>query len=300
MKEATSSEAVAEFAREVLAETGWELTDVRRRASRLEPPQAYWVIYEVTINKEEEERKLRLVARGAFDTDAWEELREKLLHAGADRPCDPIQSIGYPRIFDETQHAYWFFPFDLSLPGLPYACDAETMWRVLTSLSGRTLGRHLQIQPRHVGGPHAEQGKPTVVQAIHEFIRAGRGVHENTQPRERIHALVNLQLIRWDGWLADAVRSVAPRDEIARHLVREPIVLEADLRQARIKISNADVVDLEEQGPIGRVARADQILHHFVLPVDCDGAAAGQVRQRNPVALAAERDVDAFVPQPFA
>jgi hypothetical protein len=150
MKEATSSEAVAEFAREVMAETGWELTDVRRRASRLEPPQAYWVIYEITINKEEEERKLRLVARGAFDADAWEELREKLLHAGADRPCDPIESIGYPRIFDETQHAYWFFPFDLALPGLPYACDAETMWRVLTSHSGRTLGRRLQIDRLHV------------------------------------------------------------------------------------------------------------------------------------------------------
>src|SRR5689334_2385929 len=118
MEEATSTDAVAEFARQVLDGTGWELDGVRKRASRLEPPFAYWVIYEVTINKEGEERRLRMVARGAFDQDAWAELRDGLMQAGNGFPCDPINSIGYPRIFDETQHAYWFFPFDLAMPGL--------------------------------------------------------------------------------------------------------------------------------------------------------------------------------------
>ena len=150
MKEATSSEAVAEFASQVLAGSGWNLVNVRRRASRLEPPHAYWVIYEVTINKDEEDRKLRLVARGAFDAEAWEHLRDRLTREGAGRPCDPINSIGYPCIIEESQLAYWFYPFDLALPGLPYAADAETMWRVLTSLSGRTLGRRLEIDRLHV------------------------------------------------------------------------------------------------------------------------------------------------------
>ncbi len=150
MEEATSPGAVAEFAREVLDGTGWQLGGVRKRASRLEPPQAYWVIYEVSINKQEEERRLRLVARGAFDQDAWAELREGLMRAGNSFPCDPINSIGFPRIFDETQHAYWFFPFDLAMPGLHRACDAETMWRALSSLSGRTLGRQLHIDRLNV------------------------------------------------------------------------------------------------------------------------------------------------------
>ena len=150
MEEATSTEAVAEFAGQVLDGTGWELVEVKRRASRLEPPQAYWVIYEAVISKDEEERRLRLVARGAFDQDAWEDLRDKLIREGHGHPCDPINSIGYPRIFDETQHAYWFFPFDLEMPGLPFACDAETVWRVLTNLGGRTIGRRLQVNRLHV------------------------------------------------------------------------------------------------------------------------------------------------------
>ena len=89
MEEATSTEAVAEFAGQVLDGTGWELVELKRRASRLEPPQAYWVIYEAVISKDEEERRLRLVARGAFDQDAWEDLRDKLIREGHGHPCDP-------------------------------------------------------------------------------------------------------------------------------------------------------------------------------------------------------------------
>ena len=146
MQEATSTDAVAEFAREVLAGTGWEIAKVRKRASRLEPPHAYWVIHEVTINKEEEERKLRLVARGAFDSGAWESLRERLVADGGERRCDPIDSIGYPHIRDEAQLAYWFFPFDLAMPGLPLAADAQTMWHVLSSLEGGFAGERRQIE----------------------------------------------------------------------------------------------------------------------------------------------------------
>jgi hypothetical protein len=141
MQEATSSDAVADFARGVMTGTGWEVTRIRRRASRLEPPHAYWVIFEVTINKDGEERKLRLVARGAFDLGAWEHLRERLLEASGGRPCDPINGIGYPRIFDDLQLAYWFYPFDLALPGLPWAADAQTMWGVLTDVDGLATTR---------------------------------------------------------------------------------------------------------------------------------------------------------------
>jgi hypothetical protein len=150
MQEATSREAVAEFARQKLAGTGWELSGVRKRATRLEPPHAYWVIYEISIDKDGEERKLRLVARGAFDTGAWENLREQLVHTGNGWPCDPIGSIGFPEIFDDTQHAYWFFPFDLALPGLPKAADARAMWEVFSGLDGINEGGRRQIDRLHV------------------------------------------------------------------------------------------------------------------------------------------------------
>jgi phosphotransferase family enzyme len=141
MQEATSTEAVTDFAREVMAGSGWEVARIRRRFSRLEPPHAYWVVYEATVRKDEEERKLRLVARGAFDTGSWSHLKERLEREGGGRPCDPIGYIGYPRIVEDLQLAYWFYPFDLALPGLPWAADAETMWRVLTDLTGRRIDR---------------------------------------------------------------------------------------------------------------------------------------------------------------
>ena len=144
MQEATSTDVVAEFARDLVAGAGWEVARIKRRASRLEPPYAYWVIFEVTINKEEEERKLRLVARGAFDRGAWEHLRGRLLEAGGGRPCDPIDGIGYPRIFDDLQLAYWFYPFDLALSGLPWAADARAMWEVLNNLDGQVSSRKIE------------------------------------------------------------------------------------------------------------------------------------------------------------
>ena len=150
MQEATGTDAVAEFSKQVLGGTGWEVGRVRKRASRLEPPHAFWVIHEITINKDEEERKLRLVARGAFDSAAWELLRERLVTEGAGRRCDPIESIGYPHINDESQLAYWFFPFDLAMPGLPLASDAKTMWHVLSSLDGGFAGAKRSIERLHI------------------------------------------------------------------------------------------------------------------------------------------------------
>ena len=151
-----------------------------------------------------------------------------------------------------------------------------------------------------MGGPHAEQRKPTLVQAIHELVRAGRGVGKDTQPCERIYALVHLHLVGRNGWLTNAARSVTAGNEVARHLVRLFPVAEANLGQAQIEISNAGVFDLEPQRLAGRDARANQILHHFVLPIDRDSAAAGQLRERNAMAVAAERHVNPFVPQAFA
>src|SRR6266568_1807023 len=145
MQEATSSDAVADFARELISETGWELVKVRRRFSRLEPPHAYWVVFELTIKKDEGERKLRLVARGAFDAGSWSHLKDRLEREGGGRPCDPVDYIGFPHIVEDMQLAYWFYPFDIALPGLPWAADAKTMWHVLTDLTGRRIDR-LQVE----------------------------------------------------------------------------------------------------------------------------------------------------------
>jgi hypothetical protein len=127
MEAATDGAAVESFVEDVLGGTGWALESVRRRSSRFEPPDAYWTQFDVHISKDEEKRKLRLVAKGALNPAAWDRLSDRLTRHGRGLRCDPIEGIGYPRLFPETQHAYWFYPFDPTMPNLPAATDSVRM-----------------------------------------------------------------------------------------------------------------------------------------------------------------------------
>jgi hypothetical protein len=131
MLEATGRDSVGSFVGHVLDGSGWEVEAVRRRGSRLEPPHGYWAIYDVSVRRDAHARQLRLVAKGAFESDAWERLRQRLDPHVSSESCDPINGIGYPRLFPESQHAFWFYPFDPSMPGLSAACDPATMAGVL-------------------------------------------------------------------------------------------------------------------------------------------------------------------------
>ncbi|HVS48299.1 MAG TPA: phosphotransferase [Candidatus Dormibacteraeota bacterium] len=151
MEEATDKASVSAFVEEVLAGTGWELQAVRRRSSRFEPPDWYWTQFEITINKGDEERRLRLVAKGALNPAAWERLSERLMRHGAGRSCDPIDGLGYPKLFPESRHAYWFYPFDPTMPSLPSAADPVRRAGVLLGLQGETAdilaaSRRLNVQ----------------------------------------------------------------------------------------------------------------------------------------------------------
>lgn len=134
MELATSADSVAAFAEELLSPGGWHVESVNRRGTRLEPPDTYWSLFNVDISKEGEERSLRLVAKGAFNPDAWSALRSRLMPDGADRRCDPVGGLGYPRLFPETQHAYWFYPYDPAMPNLPQATDPARMAGILLGL----------------------------------------------------------------------------------------------------------------------------------------------------------------------
>jgi Phosphotransferase enzyme family len=133
MLEATDEPAVGKFVADVLGDSGWRIEALRKRSSRLFPPDGYWAMYEVSVRKDEEERSLRLVARGAFDGAAWDQLCATLARYEGE-PCDPINGIGFPRSFHDSQHAFWFYPFDPAMPGLPSASDPATMTRLLLGL----------------------------------------------------------------------------------------------------------------------------------------------------------------------
>ncbi len=130
MDAATSQESVAAFVEETLAGSGWQLDRVRRRGTRLEPPDWYWTTFALDINKDGEERSLRLVAKGALNPAAWEKLKARLSDAST-HPCDPIEGVGTPRLFPDTQHAYWFYPYDPRMPDLPLATDPVRVASIL-------------------------------------------------------------------------------------------------------------------------------------------------------------------------
>lgn len=138
MRAATDKAAVAAYVEEVLAGTGWEVTGVHRRGTRLEPPDSYWSLLSIDINKDEEARELRLVARGALNADAWDRLSARLVRQGAGGPVDPLNGIGTPRLFPDTQHAYWFYPFDPSMPNLALANDPVRVASVLLGADNTT------------------------------------------------------------------------------------------------------------------------------------------------------------------
>jgi hypothetical protein len=151
MEEATGKASVTAFAEQVLAETGWQIDTVHRRSSRLEPPDMYWTQFEIAIQRGDEARSLRLVAKGALNPPAWQRLSERLMRHGAGQRCDPVFGVGYPQLFPETRHAYWFYPYDPAMPNLPYAADPVQMAALLLGLEDHTprilaAARQLQVE----------------------------------------------------------------------------------------------------------------------------------------------------------
>ena len=150
MEAATDEGSIAAFVEETLAGTGWEIDSIRHRVDRVDPPTSYWSVFGIDIYKDEEERSLRLVARGALNPEAWEQLSARLVRHGAGNPCDPINGVGYPRLFPDTQHAYWFYPYDVSMPNLPLANDPARMAGVLLGLDKvedmQAAARHIDVE----------------------------------------------------------------------------------------------------------------------------------------------------------
>src|SRR5438105_6891322 len=95
-------------------------TDLAAAEAETELPQPSWT----------EERELRLVAKGVFEAEHWRTYREKVAGALAGLGSDPLSGPARPVLFDDTQHALWFFPADPNLTSLHRAADPEEMTRL--------------------------------------------------------------------------------------------------------------------------------------------------------------------------
>src|SRR5439155_17211673 len=116
----------------------------------------------------------------------------------------------------------------------------------------------------------------------------------------RIDLLIDAQRRSGDGRATYAVEAVAAGDHVALQLVFGALPAKAHARPGRVDIMHADIAGLEADLPARRQARGDQILHHLLLPVDGDRAPAGQLAERDPLALPFELKVEAVVYQPLA
>ena len=88
-----------------------------------------------------EERELRLVARGVFDDTQWAAYRDRIVGMYGTKPCRPLEGLGYPQVFEQTQHVVWFYPVDPNLRGLDVISDPELMRRYFKNQQGRILDR---------------------------------------------------------------------------------------------------------------------------------------------------------------
>ena len=134
---------------------------------------------------------------------------------------------------------------------------------------------------------------------VDELIAGRRHRREDPEPAEGIVARALTKGAGRNARAADAVVAVTPGDGVALELVLSALVPKADSRPLRLEIVNRDVGHLEEQREIRVEPREDQILDDLGLAVDRDRSAAGELAERNAMALAVELELDAVVDDPL-
>ena len=96
------------------------------------------------------------------------------------------------------------------------------------------------------------------------------------------------------------METIAPANKIADDLVRLAVVLEANTRRLTVQIMGPCVIRFEQNRSAGMQARLDEILHHLVLRVHRDGAAASQFLHVYAVTLPVKAKFYTVMDQPFA
>src|SRR5262245_11781630 len=153
----------------------------------------------------------------------------------------------------------------------------------------------LDIESRDLWRAHAEESEAAFVMAVDKLFRRWFGFGQNAEPAERICALVDGQRAFGNRLAADAVRSVAARDEVAGDLPLFALPPKANLRRLAVEVAHAHVLDFEEYLGAGVEPGADQILNDLGLAVDRDGAPAGQLMHIDAMATPAKTQLDAVV-----
>jgi Phosphotransferase enzyme family len=174
METSTGEDAASEFmTSEILRGSDWRLVGVARKYVRLEPPNAYWAMYQVVVERGSEQRELRMVYRGVFSSEFWPRYRDGLLNTVAAN-CDPLNGLGNAVIDDVHQTGIWFYPVDPQLPSLARAADPGIVRDVVNRNCDLILG---QQQPAAELRIHLERYLPEISATLRYEIAAGNRVH---------------------------------------------------------------------------------------------------------------------------
>ncbi len=106
------------------------------------------------------------------------------------------------------------------------------------------------------------------------------------------------QGIRWNRGTADSVEAIAAGDEITFQRSRLACMLELDLGPS-LQVVNADGFRLEKRRHAGSESRGNQILDHFMLRVNGDRFAAGELGEVDAVTGTIEAQLHSRVNEAF-
>ena len=96
------------------------------------------------------------------------------------------------------------------------------------------------------------------------------------------------------------MEAVAAGDEVAGDLAGLARSREGDARPRAVEIVDRGLLGLEQDRPVIGEPPGDQVLHHFLLAIDGDCLAAGQLPEVEAVPMLADLDLDALMHEAFA
>src|SRR5215469_4634363 len=126
------------------------------------------------------------------------------------------------------------------------------------------------------------------MRGVNQFVGRGRRFCQNTEPSEGILPLVRRQYAIRQTRTTDSMKTIAAGNEVAVDFKLLPVFLIRNLRPARIKIRNRDVLCFEMNLPSRSQARIREVLYDLVLRVDGDSLSACEVFEINPMAVSVE------------
>jgi hypothetical protein len=160
--------------------------------------------------------------------------------------------------------------------------------------------RHLEIEPANFASTHGQQSEAAFVVVINQFLRRGWRLRKYAQPAEWVLSVEFGKHTCGEAGAADSVKAVAACDVIAMEFFRRARRTKTDGRVRGINAVYADVAYLEYDRETRLKSRRNQILDHFLLGVNRDRLASGQIVKVDAVASAVESQSNAVVSEGFA